>query len=191
MRRLGIDAMTVFSDEVRDAVLARAGARCEYCHLSTRGQVATFPIDHVVPRSGGGETILANLALACPHCNAHKWVHTTGTDPVSGASLSLFNPRHRSLDGPFPLVRSNGRRVGRKIASRTCHHRSAANQRSRYGGHSPAACNPRSLRGNPGRRSLMSGRTMTNRGPVQGVGRMRPSRSGAIPCLPLQCVPSP
>ncbi len=93
--------MTVFSDEVRDAVLARAGARCEYCHLSTRGQVATFPIDHVVPRSGGGETILANLALACPHCNAHKWAHTTGTDPVSGASLSLFNPRTEAWTDHF------------------------------------------------------------------------------------------
>jgi 5-methylcytosine-specific restriction endonuclease McrA len=72
--------MTVFSDEVRDAVVARAGERCEYCHLSTRGQVATFPIDHIVPRSGGGETILENLALACPHCNAHKWAHATATE---------------------------------------------------------------------------------------------------------------
>lgn len=39
--------MTAFSDEVRDAVVSRAGGRCEYCHLPTRGQVATFPIDHV------------------------------------------------------------------------------------------------------------------------------------------------
>ncbi len=62
--------MTVFSDAMRDAVVARAGGCCEYCHLPTRGQVATFPIDHVLPRSSGGETILDNLALACPHCNA-------------------------------------------------------------------------------------------------------------------------
>lgn len=85
--------MTAFTDEMRDAVVTRAGGRCEYCHLSTRGQVATFPIDHVLPRSDGGETNLANLALACPHCNAHKWAHTTGTDPVSGASQPLFHPR--------------------------------------------------------------------------------------------------
>jgi hypothetical protein len=85
--------MTVFSDDVRAAVMARAGGRCEYCHLSTRGQVATFPIDHVVPRSSGGVTILDNLALACPHCNAHKWAHTSETDPISGASVPSFNPR--------------------------------------------------------------------------------------------------
>jgi len=85
--------MTVFSDEVRAAVIARAGGRCEYSHLSTAGQVATFPIDHVVPRSSGGLTVLDNLALACPHCNAHKWVYTSATDPVSGAFVPLFNPR--------------------------------------------------------------------------------------------------
>lgn len=85
--------MTAFSDEVRAAVVARAGERCEYCHLPKRGQVATFPIDHILPRSDGGETILDNLALACPCCNAHKWAHASAMDPVSGASLPLFNPR--------------------------------------------------------------------------------------------------
>ncbi|MGH7168835.1 MAG: HNH endonuclease [Gemmataceae bacterium] len=89
--------MTAFSDEVRDAVVGRAGGRCEYCHLPTRGQVATFPIDHVQRRGSGGETILENLALACPLCNAHKWAHTTGTDPLSGASVRF---RH------FPAGRS-------------------------------------------------------------------------------------
>ncbi len=87
--------MTLFSDEVRDAVVARAGGRCEYCHLPTHGQVATFPIDHVQPRSSGGETLLDNLALACPHCNAHKWAHTTGIDPLTGASQPLFDPRRQ------------------------------------------------------------------------------------------------
>jgi hypothetical protein len=87
--------MTAFSDEVREAVVGRAGDCCEYCHLPKRGQVATFAIDHVLPRISGGETILDNLALACPHCNAHKWAHTTGIDPSSGASVPLFHPRRQ------------------------------------------------------------------------------------------------
>jgi hypothetical protein len=85
--------MTAFSDDIRAAVTARAGERCEYCHLPKRGQVATFPIDHVVPRSSGGQTVLENLAFACPHCNAHKWASTSATDPVSGTLVTLFNPR--------------------------------------------------------------------------------------------------
>lgn len=93
--------MTAFSEEIRDAVVARAVARCEYCHLPTRGQVATFPIDHVLPRSSGGETALDNLALACPHCNAHKWAHTNGCDPLSGEAVPLFHPRQESWPDHF------------------------------------------------------------------------------------------
>lgn len=98
--------MTAFSDEVRAAVVARAVGRCEYCHLPTRGQVATFPIDHVLPRSSGGETVLDNLALACPHCNAHKWAHTAGIDPLSGASAPLFDPRRQFWPEHFQWSRT-------------------------------------------------------------------------------------
>ncbi len=73
--------------------MERAGHACEYCRLPTRGQVARFPPDHIIPRILGGATVLENLALACPHCNGHKWMHTTGQDPVSGESVPLFNPR--------------------------------------------------------------------------------------------------
>src|SRR5205085_6679204 len=58
-----------------------------------QGQVGRFPIDHIIPRSQGGLTDLANLALACPHCNARKWAHTTGPESAAGAPVALFNPR--------------------------------------------------------------------------------------------------
>jgi hypothetical protein len=51
---------------MRAAVVARAGQRCEYCHLPTRGQVATFPVDHLIARNEGGLTALDNLALEVP-----------------------------------------------------------------------------------------------------------------------------
>ncbi len=85
--------MSVVSDALRAVVEERAGHRCEYCHLPTRGQVATFPVDHAIPQSDGGLTEPDNLVLACPHCNAHKWAHTTGIDPATGKSHPLFNPR--------------------------------------------------------------------------------------------------
>jgi hypothetical protein len=62
--------VSVVNDAERAAIEERAGHRCEYCHLPTRGQVATFPIDHPVPRSSGGRTEPDNLALAWPHCTS-------------------------------------------------------------------------------------------------------------------------
>ena len=85
--------MSAFSDAARRRITARAGDRCEYCHLPTRGQVATFPIDHVIPRSSGGPNDDTNLALTCPHCNAHKWTAVEGPDPATGEAVRLFHPR--------------------------------------------------------------------------------------------------
>jgi len=85
--------MSAFSETRRAEVRARAGSRCEYCHLPTLGQVATFPIDHVIPLDGGGTNEVGNLALACPHCNAHKWTAFEGTDLESGAIVRFFHPR--------------------------------------------------------------------------------------------------
>lgn len=66
-----------------------------------RGQVATFPIDHIVPRSAGGETTPDNLALACPHCNGRKWVRTQANDPLTGELVELFSPRTENWDDHF------------------------------------------------------------------------------------------
>ena len=36
---------------------------------------------------------MVNVALACLHCNAHKWAYSDGEDPVSGQRVAPFNPR--------------------------------------------------------------------------------------------------
>ncbi|MCI0457958.1 MAG: HNH endonuclease [Gemmataceae bacterium] len=99
--------MSVVSESLRAAVEERAGHRCEYCHLPTRGQVATFPVDHTIPQSSGGPTELDNLALACPHCNAHKWAHTDAPDPATGRTVPLFNPRHDRWEEHFGWLESD------------------------------------------------------------------------------------
>ncbi|HUG91217.1 MAG TPA: HNH endonuclease signature motif containing protein [Planctomycetaceae bacterium] len=85
MSRIGAD--------LRRAVADRAAGRCEYCRLPDALQIGGFEVDHVIPRSAGGPTTLENLAWACPHCNAAKWAHADGLDPVTGETLALFNPR--------------------------------------------------------------------------------------------------
>src|SRR5205823_5397281 len=94
-------AVSAFSEVRRAEVAGRAGHRCEYCHLPTRGQVATFPIDHVIPRGRGGATDLDNLALTCPHCNAHKWTAVEGPDPDTGETVRFFHPRQDTWTDHF------------------------------------------------------------------------------------------
>jgi HNH endonuclease len=93
--------VSAFSEKLRAAVTERAGQACEYCRPPTLGQVARFPPDHIVPRTLGGLTTLENLALACPHCNGRKWMHTTGQDSVSGETVPLFNPRTQAWNEHF------------------------------------------------------------------------------------------
>lgn len=93
--------MSLFSPTRRAEVKARAGERCEYCHLPTRGQVATFPIDHIIPKSTSSDHDPENLALACPPCNAFKWTAVEWRYPVSGRIAPLFHPRRDNWNAHF------------------------------------------------------------------------------------------
>jgi hypothetical protein len=80
--------------------------------LPTRGQVATFPIDHIVAKSVGGGNDVDNLALTSLHCNAHKWTGVEGPDPKTGRLVRFFHPRRDvwadhfewAIDRPGELV---------------------------------------------------------------------------------------
>jgi 5-methylcytosine-specific restriction endonuclease McrA len=50
----------------RRAVFARDGHRCQYCDGGAES------IDHVVPRSRGGEHVWENVVAACRPCNVRK-----------------------------------------------------------------------------------------------------------------------
>ncbi len=99
--------MSELSGTLREAVIERADNRCEYCQLPADLQVGGFEIDHIEPRSRGGQTTLANLALACPNCNAHKWAHVDGEDPESKQPVLLFNPRRQRWVDHFAWSDSN------------------------------------------------------------------------------------
>jgi 5-methylcytosine-specific restriction endonuclease McrA len=55
----------------RRAVLARDGWTCQYCGSSRSG----LTVDHVVPRSRGGESIWENIVASCAPCNRRKGDH--------------------------------------------------------------------------------------------------------------------
>ena len=50
----------------RRAVFARDGGRCQYCGATAEN------IDHVIPRSRGGQHVWENVVAACRPCNTRK-----------------------------------------------------------------------------------------------------------------------
>ena len=53
----------------RRAVFARDAWSCQYCGATAEN------LDHVIPRSRGGEHIWENVVAACRRCNAKKENH--------------------------------------------------------------------------------------------------------------------
>jgi hypothetical protein len=71
-----------------------------------------FQVDHIIAEKHGGETVVSNLALACPHCNLYKGPNIAGLDPASGQVVRLFHPRtdlwseHFAWEGAYLAGRS-------------------------------------------------------------------------------------
>jgi hypothetical protein len=78
---------------VRRAVRKSARNRCEYCHSQEPFSPSAFSIEHIIPRSQGGNDAVENLALSCQECNNRKFTSITALDPLSGDSVGLFHPR--------------------------------------------------------------------------------------------------
>jgi 5-methylcytosine-specific restriction endonuclease McrA len=75
----------------RRALFARDGWRCAYCG-TTAGRLT---LDHVVPRSRGGESVWENVVTACAPCN-----HKKGNRLLEEASMEL----HHLPKPPAPVL---------------------------------------------------------------------------------------
>lgn len=80
---------------LRRRVRARFMERCAYCLTAEALTAATFEIEHIIPRSAGGETVFDNLCLACPTCNRYKAYRQTAIAPLLGHTVPLFHPQHQ------------------------------------------------------------------------------------------------
>lgn len=84
---------------IRRLVKKRAVNRCEYCQAREDCSPDPFSVEHIVPRSKGGESSLQNLCLSCQGCNNHKYTRISHTDDTTGQEVELYNPRqHRWAD---------------------------------------------------------------------------------------------
>jgi 5-methylcytosine-specific restriction endonuclease McrA len=83
----------------RKNILMRDRYTCQYCHRACPASELT--LDHVVPRSRGGETSWENLVACCHHCNNRK-----GNRTPDEANMRLArNPRPFSLHTSRHLMR--------------------------------------------------------------------------------------
>ncbi|MCX8111634.1 MAG: HNH endonuclease [Bacteroidia bacterium] len=68
----------------RQNIFRRDGFRCAYC-----GTSHNLTIDHVIPRSQGGDDSWENLVTACESCNRRKGSRT----PQQAGMSMLFRPK--------------------------------------------------------------------------------------------------
>lgn len=77
----------------RDLVWNRAQFMCEYCLAIFGLYPGVFTIDHIIALAEGGLDDTSNMALCCNRCNVQKWKFIKALDPLSGKTISLYNPR--------------------------------------------------------------------------------------------------
>lgn len=96
----------------QNAIIERAGGCCECCQSQMSYSGQAFEFDHINPVSRAGETSLENLALACGGCNRHKSNKVQGTDPATGETVDLFNPRNQRWETHFGWTEDYTQMIG-------------------------------------------------------------------------------
>ena len=132
---------------LRGQALAKFGRQCAYCHTPTWITGGRLVLDHVIPRSTGGQTAACNLCPACHSCNESKGSQTTALDPETGVPARLFHPHQQvwrehfcwSEDGSILTGRTPTGRA--TVAALNANHADIVAARrwwSRFGWHPPS-----------------------------------------------------
>ena len=99
IRLLGYDRVPKQAVKLnRRNVFARDCNVCQYCGL--RFPTSELSIDHIVPRSQGGESSWTNLACACVRCNSRKG----GRTPIQ-ANMKLIREPVKPKRNPVITLR--------------------------------------------------------------------------------------
>jgi hypothetical protein len=97
---------------LRERVTAQALRRCGYCLTPEWLIGAPMEIEHIIPRSLGGQTVENNLWLACSLCNEYKGIQIVAPDPFTDEFVPLFNPRQQSWIAHFSWSEGEDRILG-------------------------------------------------------------------------------
>ena len=110
--------MARISEALRKRVVRFANNRCEYCLTSQEMTLATFHVDHIIPKSLNGSTFIGNLCLSCPFCNQFKKNQVRARDPITGKTVALFNPRSEEWHEHFVWNKDGTLVLGRTAIGR-------------------------------------------------------------------------
>ncbi len=95
--------MTSIPEALRQQVIERANACCEYCLIHQQDSLYVHEVDHIIPEKHRGQTSEDNLCLACLDCNRYKGSDFASFDPEPDRVTLLFNPRQQPWEEHFRL----------------------------------------------------------------------------------------
>lgn len=104
--------------ELHRQVAKLARGFCAYCHSAERMMGVTFEIDHIIPESSGGLTVLDNLCFACPVCNRYKAKRLFALDPITQQAVALFHPLREIWTHHFKWVENDCQLLGQTPTGR-------------------------------------------------------------------------
>lgn len=111
--------MSSIPPRLRRRLRAEAVAlRCAYCHSPENLLGMPLEADHIIATAHGGQTVIANLCLACRTCNGHKWQLSRARDPLTNRLVKLFHPRRQKWPEHFQWSADGTHLVGLTAAGR-------------------------------------------------------------------------
>lgn len=81
------------SEKQKDAIKKSDKYTCQYCGSTEK---ESMQVDHIIPKSSGGDNMRDNLITACEHCNMEKgakpviqYIASTGLDPLDNLKVQI------------------------------------------------------------------------------------------------------
>lgn len=87
----------VISGRLRSEALNLAKGRCQMCGKTVADDGIKLQIDHKVPQTWGGLTVIENLWAICEMCNNGKRDHFKSYDPAEMAALLAYGSVHERI----------------------------------------------------------------------------------------------
>lgn len=111
--------MSASARQLRQRIAVQARHRCGYCLTLEVVSGIPLTLEHIIPKSRGGQDTEDNLWLSCRLCNEAKGVLTEALDPQTDTFTSLFNPRLQSWTEHFTWSEDGTQIIGLTAIGRT------------------------------------------------------------------------